>query len=502
MGVSYPITSTYIARNHKSALDNPNMVDLYIHTELDAGRYLGPFSPNSCEALIGPFRTFPLGAIPKGESFRIIQDFSFESTKMPSVNSDINSDAFPCDWGSFAQMATLVTQAPPGAEGATLDVDAAFCRCLVRLEQQNYFVLQWKGQCYIDHCVAFGGASACGVFGRVADAFTAICRKRGLAPCIKWVDDFVFLCFPDPQSGRHPLELCNILDLGHGLGIPWKDSKTQPFAPTFSYVGFEWSLLRYTVSIPQAKKIKYLARLDPWRPGISFSRRDIDKLLGTLVHCSLALPEGRSHLVSLTRLASAFGSAKSKFSRWAPSAGVLADVQFWIEQLSREFCGSSLQAPPNPSLAEFWVDASTSFGIGVVFDGSWNAWELHSGWKKHGRDIGWAEMVAIELGLLTAVAQGWSNAHFVVKSDNTGVIGALAAGKSNNIEQNRVLQRIVATMRMHGLWMSSLYVASAENISDAPSRSVPIIGMPQSSTRVLIPPCLQPFLHLAQLQAR
>jgi hypothetical protein len=440
MGVSHPITSTYIARNHKSALDNPDAVNLYIQTELDAGRYSGPFSPEACRTLIGHFRTSPLGAIPKGDSFRIIQDFSFDSTEMPSVNSDIDSDAFPCDWGSFAQMATLVTHAPPGAEGATLDVDAAFRRCPVRSDQQNYFVLHWQGRCYIDHCVAFGGASACGVFGRIADAFTAICRKRGLAPCIKWVDDFVFLRFPNPDTGQLPFQLNDIINLGRSLGLPWKDSKTQPFAPTFSYVGFAWSLHQCTVLIPPPKKTKYLARLDAWRPGTTFGRRDIDKVLGTLVHCSLALPDGRSHLVSMTRLAPVFGSAKSKFSRWAPSAGVLTDLQYWREQLELDFCGSLLQAPPRPSETEFWVDASTSFGVGVVFNSAWDAWELRPGWKKHGRDIGWAEMVAIELGLLTAVACGWTNTHFIVKSDNTGVIGALAAGKSKNTEQNRILQ--------------------------------------------------------------
>jgi hypothetical protein len=497
MGVHHPITLTYISPNHKSALNNPHAVDMYIRTELDAGRYSGPFTPSDCQRHIGHFRTSPLGAIPKGESFRIIQDFSFEANEMPSVNSDINSDNFPCSWGSFAEMASLVTQAPEGAQGATLDVNAAFRRCPVRPDQQNYFVIQWQGLCYIDHCVAFGGASACGVFGRVADAFTAICRCLDFAPCIKWVDDFVFLRFPDPQSGLFAFELEDILLLGLSLGLPWKSSKTQPFASTFTYVGFEWSLAFSTVAIPPAKKAKYLACLEPWHLGSKVSSKEVDKLLGTLVHCSLAVPEGRSRLIALTRLASAFGSARSQFSQWAPSSGVLLETQYWRDELSREFCGSSLQPPPALSLTEFWVDASTSFGIGIVFDGEWDAWRLKPGWKKDRRDIGWAEMIAIELGLLAAVARGHSNVHFLVKSDNMGVIGALSAGKSRNLEQNRVLQRVVALSRIHGIWMTSQYVASAVNIADAPSRGVPISCMSRSTTPVPIPPCLHPFLYHA-----
>jgi hypothetical protein len=495
MGVRHPITFTYISPNHKSALDNPEAVNQYILTELGAGRYSGPFLPEDCQAHIGHFRTSPLGAIPKGDNFRIIQDFSFASTDMPSVNSDIDSDDFPCDWGLFTEMAHLVTQAPPGAEGATLDVDAAFRRCLVRPDQQNYFVVHWQGRCYIDHCVAFGGASACGVFGRIADAFIAICRKRDLSPCIKWVDDFVFLRFPRPHSGGFSFDLQDILKLGHSLGLLWKESKTQPFAPTFAYVGFEWSLLKCTVTIPSAKKAKYTSWLEPWCLGVKVTSKEVDKLLGTLVHCSLAVPEGRSRLVALTRLSSAFGSAKSKFLLWAPSAGVLLDAQYWQDELSHDFCGTSLQPSPPLPPTEFWVDASTSFGIGVIFDGEWDAWRLRPGWKKAGRDIGWAEMVAIELGLLTAIARGCSDTHFLIKSDNMGVIGALAAGKSRNLEQNRVLQRVVATARINGIWLSSKYVASLENIADGPSRGVPVLNMTRSITHVPIPPCLDPFLH-------
>lgn len=52
------------------------------------------------------------------------------------------------------------------------------------------------------------------------------------------------------------------------------------------------------------------------------------------------------------------------------------------------------------------VDASTSWGIVLVIDGQWQAWQLVPGWKSDGRDIGWAEMVAIEFVTHTVVAMG------------------------------------------------------------------------------------------------
>jgi hypothetical protein len=177
----------------------------------------------------------------------------------------------------------------------------------------------------------------------------------------------------------------------------------------------------------------------------------VEKVLGTLVHCALAVPDGCSHLVVITCLASAIGMARSRFSCW---------------QLLLPFCGSLLQAPPVVLPVEFWVDASTSWGIGVVFEDAWQLWRFRPGWQAEGHNIGWAEMLAIKLGLCTVIAAGFWDTHFKVKLDNTGVIGSLASGKAYNLAHNRVLQQIVALMWAHGMWITSKYIASADNITD------------------------------------
>ena len=112
-------------------------------------------------------------------------------------------------------------------------------------------------------------------------------------------------------------------------------------------------------------------------------------------------------------------------------------------------CGSLLSKPPPTSPVEFWVDASSTWDIGVILGQEWDAWMLRPGWNKGGRDIGWAEFVAIELGLLFAAHQGFSNIHFLVNSDNQGVIHAIEGGKSRNPEQNVVLQRTTTLIACH-----------------------------------------------------
>lgn len=214
---------------------------------------------------------------------------------------------------------------------------------------------------------------------------TAILTSQGLGPSKNWVDNFVFFRFPsslDPLS--FPYSLSDIHNVASCLGWPWKDSKTRPFASRFKYLGFNWDLHTKSVQIPDAKKSRYLSKLRPWAEGQKFSRKKAESVLGTLVHCSLAVPDGRSRLPSLYRFVSSFNHSSSLFTRRLPNPSVFSDVHWWQDCLSMEFCGSFLSKPPPPSQIEFWVDASSTWGIGIILGHEWDAWMLRPGWDKGG----------------------------------------------------------------------------------------------------------------------
>ena len=502
MGVRLPPSFTYTPPNHNSATSFPDHVSSHIRTELSLGRYSGPFSRSRLEFLIGPFRTSPLGTVPKTVGSierRVVQDLSFprNDPNLPSVNDQINIDDFRCDWGTFNEIRDIVINAPEFSEAATLDVDAAFRCCPITPSQQRNFVVHWDNSFFIDHNAPFGATSAGGVFGRVADAKTAILASKQLGPSKNWVDDIVFFRYPISFSSGLPnftYSLTEIYDLASLLGWPWKLSKTRPFATTFKYLGFMWDLSQKTVQIPDDKKLRYLAKIEPWTQGRKFSRKDAESVLGTLVHCSLALPLGRSRLPSLSRFAASFNYSTSSFISKTPNPSVITDIAWWRAQLSLSFCGSSLSKPPPVSPIEFWVDASSSWGIGVVFNNEWDFWKLRPGWDRDGRNIGWAEIVAIELGLLLAVHHGHSDVHFMVKSDNQGVISAIKGGKSRSPAQNTVLQRITLLLSQFRIWTSSLYIPSADNLADLPSRGLYPPSRSHTDSSFILPLSLQPFL--------
>ena len=143
---------------------------------------------------------------------------------------------------------------------------------------------------------------------------------------------------------------------------------------------------------------------------------------------------------------------------------------------------------------EFWVDTSSSWGIGIILNNEWDHWRLRPNWDRDGRNIGWAEIVAIELGLLFAIHRGYTDIHFLIKSNNQGVIHAIQGGKSRSPEQNLVLQRITSLLARYKLWISSLYVPSLDNLADPPSRGLPALNRAQASTTFNLSSSLQPFL--------
>lgn len=203
-----------------------------------------------------------------------------------------------------------------------------------------------------------------------------------------------------------------------------------------------------TVEITEEKRLKYLSVLQGWVKGSKTRQKEAQSVLGKLVHCCLVMPEGRSRLPRLSHFTAAFPEAQPFFAFRLPDA-VAGDLIWWRAELAKPFCSMPVREIPEPVDIRLFVDASTGWGIGLTLGDEWDHWKLEPSWKKDGRDIGSAEMVDIELGLLALVERGFRNTHIKIWSDNKGVVGAMDAGKSRSVQTNRVLQRVVSLMLQH-----------------------------------------------------
>jgi hypothetical protein len=173
------------------------------------------------------------------------------------------------------------------------------------------------------------------------------------------------------------------------------------------------------------------------------------------------------------------------------------DMAWWRFRLQEEFVGMKIIWPPEPIDSKSYVDASSGWGIGLILDRKWLAWQFKEGWKSEGRKIGWAEMVAVELAVRTLIAGNFTGCHVIIHSDNKGVVGALKAGRSWGTQQNTVLREIVKLIQEHELWISTTWIATLENPADGPSRGV----FPANSLLYAFPPKipfrLKGFVHNA-----
>lgn len=493
---SFSLSSSFSPPNHFHSPEAHAFVVSKYSQEISLGRVSLGFDPSLAFDLFGHFCTAPLNVISSvGGKLCVTLDLSFSRNdpSIPSINSLMDASIFKCNWGTFAAYWLLVADAPPGMQVTVFDVDAAFQNIPTKPHDWPLLAVTIDGLIHFDFCLNFGVSTAPGVFGLVADAIVQLFLHAGVDAVLKWVDDFIFFRYPvstlEPFSYSYDESL--IWSVAAGLGWPWAKDKHFPFVDSFSYIGFLWSLARKTVELPHQKRIKYLDKLSDWRPGASISLCFTKSLIGTLNHVCLVVPEGHSHLPSLYAFRAGFPCNAHPFLCHRVETTILTDIQWWRSKLSDGWCGQHILKPPDPLPCSLFVDASMSWGIGLVLDNRWLAWKLKAGWKRDGRDIGWVEMVAVDLAIHTLVSLSFEHCHVILRSDNTGVVGALSAGQSCNSEQNLVLQHIVDEFQCHHIWLTVTWVPSEANLADGPSQGL----FPDCHTLYPFPPPVPQYLH-------
>jgi hypothetical protein len=127
---------------------------------------------------------------------------------------------------------------------------------------------------------------------------------------LKWVDDFVFFCYPhinETMGLVHFLYNASLIwEIADKLSWPWAVSKCIDFSNVFPYVGFIWDINSRIVYLSGTKCAKFLKRLHPWTKRALVTREDCDIMIGTLNHCALVVSDGRSRLPSLYGLSASF----------------------------------------------------------------------------------------------------------------------------------------------------------------------------------------------------
>jgi hypothetical protein len=481
--------------------------------------------------------------VPKQDAgaFRLVQNLSFPykpdiTAGISSINSAIESDLYPCTWGTFATVCLTVWRLPEGSQAAVRDVEDAY-RCIgmnhsqwagqvVRLEGDDAFA--------VDMFDCFGLRSGAGLFGRVADAAADIFRAEGMGPLSKWVDDFMFirillkfLAEYNKQRERLAAEIAlhgglrqsggrlwyRGNDTADGRGEEFDEDKKLPIKDLskrsirskedarFSYcmadidrvsapLGVVWKLVKDSPFGPIAKYDGFSWDLVKYQ--VSVPKEKKERYYGELIRWeereAHTLDEVQSlygklqHVSLIAPEGSAYltefekmiatGTANPMASRHASSKHMPSDIRWWKALLSRAHVYRPIPGLCTLIELQAYSDASSEVGIGIVIRGRWRAWRLIPGWQRDGRDISWAEGVGFELLARTIGSSTSPGEHYRLFGDNQGVVEGWWNGRSRNRQTNGVFKRVHQLSSELGCTFHTRYVASADNPADGPSRGV------------------------------
>ena len=182
------ISSTYTPPNHPSILEHRDAFKSSVTKEFTLSRYLGPYSQSEIKSVFGRFQTSPLSIIPKPGrpgKFRIIQNLSFphSSEPVPSINSRISSDLFPCTYGTFTIVSHLISCLPPGSQAAIWDVSEAYRTVPLHPAEWPSLVIRVSPEWFaVDTCLCFGFGPSGSIYGALAGAGTQLLHAKGISP--------------------------------------------------------------------------------------------------------------------------------------------------------------------------------------------------------------------------------------------------------------------------------------------------------------------------------
>ena len=562
-GLGIPhISNTYTPPNHPSIVNLPDVYNSIVDNEFETGRYIGPFTYEQVEAQLGPFQTSPLSLVPKASKpgkYWAVHNFSFPHTPSPkttSINSHIDSEDFPCTWGTFGIIALLIARLPPGSQASVRDVAEAYRTVPARPSQWPGLVirLREKNQYAVNVCNNFGLTSAGGVYGTVADAGADIFRGNGIGPLAKWVDDHIFFRIPckhlpaynadhaqwkreiSLQGGRKQdggrlwyagkdLPDGSPEEFDEDCSVPFRDlAESSPRGAedqAFTYadadinalsdhLGIRWESSKAVPFGPEVPYLGFLWNLDARTVCLLEKKRAkyiaaIEKWEEKRAHNLLETQQLHGKLqhaslvilpgrAYLTSMEAMLATCHNHpFLPRTPPKDTPSDLRWWKQRLSQPNLPRPIPEPRPLINHEAYSDASSEVGIGITIGSRWQAWRLAPGWKSQDRGILWAEAVGFELLVTCLLAILSKGEHLQVHGDNRGVVEGWWKKSSPNRPTNKVFRRVLELAEKGNWTIHTRYISSANNPADGPSRGI----LPPRELRLDefdIPGELQPFL--------
>ncbi|KAE8238352.1 hypothetical protein A4X06_0g8833 [Tilletia controversa] len=351
-----------------------------------------------------------------------------------------------------------------------VDIKEAFYNISTHPTQRPHLCVRLgENRNYVRASSPFGHKAICAIFGRSVDCSSDIVSVR--LPGIQlraWVDDISSIRPGGPASGITEAQVRSELQrLGWPLHPPEK--KGFNFSRQFTMTGVEWDLDTMTMTLPEDKRTKYLARATEIidHPRRKVNRTEMDKLIGCLFRVCQFAPGQRCqlhHLLGFRR------RLHAPYVHLHLPSSPLAELKAWQQFLSTTPIRRCF-LPPARVTSTLYASDACDVGLGITCGQFAKFWPLPPGWKQiQGYDMGPAEAWAMEALVNAAILLGESDCVLRILGDNQGVLHGWMKGRSASGEVNDCFSRMFSRVASLSIEISATYVDTKSNPADRVSR--------------------------------
>jgi hypothetical protein len=495
--------------NHTGARQHPNILLKAIREGQDAGQYLvldDQVMSKWTHVQCSPFTVIEKGNVDIQLDGRLIHDLSFphgHSTNDHTVRSSLPT----VTWGMITRVAIRIETlrqrrtATRRIKGQCGDVKGAF-----RHLRSHHLHTKWFGghiashkALVLDLAAPFGWAGSPYYYGAFGNAISWIVGNESPATmasspstdvepffAFEFVDDHILLEVEDEEGERlATAELTLRLAMMAVLGpTAINEKKFSGWTSNLKALGLEWDLEHCSVSIPEEKIAKALARVSRVHNRGSTTKKELQQLLGISRHvCTCIQPA----MAFVQRLQNACNSAPIHRS-FRLDGGSWNDLQ-WLQAILEHgrlrHIPTSLFAKRHDPDVHLYMDAS-DVGL-VVLDPSASRYiqlwfsDEETSWINNPQAHSFTINVREHFGCALALVlwgSSWSDprqnttVHIHAHVDNTSSVAWVNRRYSPNQlgqELNRAMGLAEAT---HGLHLTATHIAGSLNqMADAGSRA-------------------------------
>jgi hypothetical protein len=451
--------------NHRSFVSSADLTAPLVWQEVADGCLVR--APAGCASLF----VHPMGAVPKGQSVRVIHDLS--SPHGASVN-DLQRH-----WRrSWLCADSIMAMMQPGDWIAKTDVSAYYRHFPVHPVHWPLLACSLDGVLLWDTRLPFGLRTA----PEVADRVTAALARRaagvgGISRLAAIVDDFTFFGESPAQCER---DWRWFMSDCAALGLSMNEGKSAPPAQRQKVVGIVFDSADMSASLDSDKVAALKQRLLAFAGRRKCTVAELQSLLGHLYYASRVVFAGRTFVFHLAALLRSAGG-RPRHHRLHLPAAARADVRWWLEHI--DGCnGRQAVLPHAPVLWRvFQTDASLTGAGGLPCVGVW----LHGGYvslsssdlavmfadvPSVAADINVWEMFAVVVAC-RLFGDFMAGHHWRVRTDNAACEAWLMRGARTSPVVAAWLAELMGMCMRLGFRLTAKHIPGAENcVADALSR--------------------------------